>query len=118
MMSRFFQIVFFLFFFSSVISQTGRISGKVIDAKTGETLPGATIMLDGTTKGTSADFDGNYSLNNVPAGNVTLVISYISYDTKKITGVKVPANDAVNVDVQLNQSSSQELGDGRSCGGS
>ncbi|HRD37808.1 MAG TPA: carboxypeptidase-like regulatory domain-containing protein [Bacteroidia bacterium] len=90
-------------------SQTGKITGKIIDAKTGETLPGATAVIEGTTKGASADFDGNFSLNNVPVGKVTLIVSYISYDTKKLTGIEVKANDVTNVNVPLETSSSQNL---------
>ena len=50
-----------LFLFSYIgIAQTGKISGKITDGKTGEALPGAIIIIDGTTKGASADFDGNF----------------------------------------------------------
>jgi hypothetical protein len=63
-------------------AQSGRISGTILDAKTGETLPGAVILIEGTTRGASADFDGKFSINNVPVGNVNLVVSYISYSTK------------------------------------
>jgi hypothetical protein len=87
-------------------SQTGKITGKIIDAKTGETLPGATAVIEGTTKGVSTDFDGNFSLNNVPAGKVNLVFSYISYDSKKFTDVVVKENDVTNINVQLEPSSS------------
>ncbi len=96
----------FLFISLCSLSQTGKITGKIIDAKTGETLPGATAVLEGTTKGASADFDGNFSLNNVPAGKVNLIMSYISYDSKKFTDVEVKANDVTNINVQLEPSSS------------
>jgi len=66
-------------------------------------------VIEGTTKGASADFDGNFSLNNVPVGKVTLIVSYISYDTKKLTGIEVKANDVTNVNVPLETSSSQNL---------
>ncbi len=95
----------------SVQAQTGKITGKIVDAKTGETLPGATVLIEGTTKGASSDFDGNFSLNNVTAGTHVLVISFITYDTKKLAGVKVPANDVVNLNITLDQSSSQTLGE-------
>jgi hypothetical protein len=96
----------FLFISLCSISQTGKITGKIIDAKTGETLPGATAVIEGTTKGVSTDFDGNFSINNVPAGKVNLVFSYISYDSKKFTDVEVKANDVTNINVQLEPSSS------------
>jgi TonB-dependent receptor len=101
----------FLFFFISTVllSQSGRITGKVIDAKTGETLPGATVLIDGTNKVASTDFDGNFSINNITPGKVTIVASYISYDSKKLLDVSVVANDVTNINIQLNPSSSTEL---------
>src|SRR3954465_2777523 len=101
-------LTIFLFCFAPVffIAQTGRISGTINDSKTGETLPGATILVEGTSKGASADFDGKFAINNVPAGKVTLAISYISYTTKKIAQVSVIANEVTNVNVLLEPSSS------------
>ncbi len=103
----------FLFIFISFSSlfkaQTGRVSGTILDAKTGETLPGATALIEGTTKGASADFDGKFAINNVPVGKITLVINYISYNAKKITGIEVKANDATDINVLLDPSTSQDL---------
>lgn len=90
-------------------SQNGRIAGTIIDSKTGETLPGAMVVIEGTGKGSVADFDGKFSINNVPAGKVTLAVSYISYDNKKITDVNIIAGDVTNVTIQLTPSSSKEL---------
>ena len=92
-----------------LVSQTGKITGKIIDSKTGETLPGATVLIEGTTKGASADFDGLFSINNAPIGKVNLVISYVSYDTKRLVDVNVIANDVTNVNIGLNTATSQEL---------
>ena len=86
------KIFLSIFIFLSVYAgtaQTGKISGTILDSKTGETLPGATALIEGTGKGTSADFDGKFMLTGVPVGKVTLVISYISYNNKKIAGVEV-----------------------------
>lgn len=91
------------------LGQTGKISGTILDSKTGETLPGATALVEGTGKGASADFDGKFVLTGVPVGKVTLVISYISYTTKKIAGVEVKENDVIDVNVLLDASSSQDL---------
>ena len=43
-------------------SQTGVIKGTITDANTKESLIGATVVIQGTTKGASTDFDGNYKL--------------------------------------------------------
>ena len=105
------QLLFILFIglTNLLLAQTGKISGKIIDATTGETLPGATVLIEGTFKGASADFDGNFSLNNVTVGTYTLVISYITYETKKIAGVKVKDNDVTVLNLTLDQSTSATM---------
>jgi TonB-dependent receptor len=108
-MQKYLSFLFFFFAITSITAQTGRISGTIVDAKTGETLPGATILVEGTTKGASADFDGKFAINNIPAGKVTLVVSYISYTSKKIAGVNVVTNDVTDVNVLLEPSTSQDL---------
>lgn len=90
-------------------AQTGKIIGKIIDSKTGETLPGATVLIEGTTKGASADFDGNFSLNGLQPGKYTLIASYITYDNKKFVDVVVKENDVTDFNIGLDQSSSQTL---------
>lgn len=70
-------------------SQNSSIKGKVIDEKTGETLPGAIVMIDGTTSGSNTDMDGNFSIGNVAPGTYKLVCKLISYNIKKIEGIIV-----------------------------
>lgn len=72
-------------------------------------MPGAIVMIDGTQKAASADFDGKFVISGVPVGKATLVISYISYTTKKIAEVAVKANDVTDVNIQLDPSTSTDL---------
>jgi len=58
------------------------ISGKITD-ENGQPLPGANIIIKGTTLGTTADAEGNYALT-VPDGTTTLVFSYIGYATEEV----------------------------------
>lgn len=60
------------------------IKGRVIDANTGEPLPGANIRLVGTSIGTATDREGKYILNRVPAGNYTLEVTFIGYESKEV----------------------------------
>ena len=90
-------------------AQTGRISGTIVDSKTGETLPGAQVLVEGSTRGASADFDGKYAINNVPIGKVNLVVSFISYNSKKIIGVNVISNDVTFANILLDPSTSADL---------
>lgn len=56
------------------------ISGKVTDTKTGRALPGANVLIVGTTMGAAADANGNYTIANVPSGSVTISASVIGYE--------------------------------------
>ncbi len=57
------------------------VTGKVLD-EDGEPLPGASIVVKGTSTGTTTDFDGNYTIN-ASTGDV-LVVSYIGFTTKEV----------------------------------
>ncbi|MCK9290749.1 MAG: carboxypeptidase-like regulatory domain-containing protein, partial [Bacteroidales bacterium] len=70
-LKQFLSLLALLFMFASAIGQTGTIRGTVTDKSTGETLPGANILVKGTLIGTSTDFDGTYVLEKVPAGEHT-----------------------------------------------
>lgn len=100
---------FAIILFSSFNAQTGRISGTILDSKTGETLPGATALIEGTTKGASADFDGKFIISGVPVGKTTILINYISYNSKKITDIEVKSGDVTDINVLLDPSTSQDL---------
>ena len=71
----------------AVSQQTSKIKGTIVDAKTGEPIIGANVLVKGTTNGTITDFEGNYELT-APVGS-TLTISFIGYTTIE---VKATAN--------------------------
>lgn len=62
-------------------SQTGKVSGTV--SESGYGLPGVSVLIKGTEKGVSTDFDGNYSIDGV-ANDATLVFSYVGFKTKEV----------------------------------
>ncbi|XCF06115.1 SusC/RagA family TonB-linked outer membrane protein [Tamlana crocina] len=72
-------------------AQEKTISGTVLDGS-GLPLPGATVLIKGTTTGTSSDFDGKYSIS-APQG-ATLVFSFVGYATQEKT---VGASNTINV---------------------
>jgi iron complex outermembrane receptor protein len=59
------------------------VSGRVIDASTQEPLIGSTILIKGSTQGTTTDLEGNYSLV-VPDGNAVLVFEFVGYERQEI----------------------------------
>lgn len=76
-------LVFCLFSFQYAKSQNITVTGKITDAA-GMPLPGATIIVKGSSTGASADFDGAYSLK-VPNLSVVLMVSYVGFVTKEVT---------------------------------
>ena len=68
-----------------------KITGKIVNEK-GEPLSGVSISIQGTSKGTVTDNNGNYSLNVAP--NAVLIVSYIGYTTQE---VKVNNQNVINI---------------------
>ena len=83
--------------------QEQTISGKVSDAE--GPLPGASIIVKGTTNGTQTDFDGNYTISNVPA-DATLVFSYIGFKT---TEISVDSQTVIDVTLEVDAQSLDEV---------
>lgn len=82
----------------------GTVSGKLTDKEmNGEALPFANVFIKGTTIGATTDMDGHYSLN-VPAGNQTIVFSFIGYQTiEKEIIVKAGETLVINQELGANE---------------
>ncbi|WP_338357804.1 SusC/RagA family TonB-linked outer membrane protein [Yeosuana marina] len=80
--------------------QEYKVSGVVKD-QTGQPLPGANIIEQGTTNGTQTDFDGKFALT-VSGSNAVLVVSYIGFTTQN-----VPVNDQTNFTITLLEDTAQ-----------
>ncbi len=79
----------------------GKLGGTVVDAKTGEALIGANVILKGTSYGAATDLDGNYYISGVPIGVYNLVVSYVGYESQEITSVSVVASNQNKVNITL-----------------
>ncbi|WP_375580244.1 TonB-dependent receptor [Marivirga tractuosa] len=77
-----------VFISSLLMAQKGTIRGKVIDNKTGEEMIGVSVVIDGTANGAATDLEGAFSFNADP-GTYDLKISFISFETKIISGIEV-----------------------------
>ncbi|EMR02319.1 carboxypeptidase-like regulatory domain-containing protein [Cesiribacter andamanensis] len=68
---------------SGIGSGTKMLKGKVVEASTGEPLPGVAVRLKGSSTGTVTDIEGNYTLE-LPAADATLTISFVGYSEKQL----------------------------------
>ena len=92
---RFLLMAVFIFWAGISIAQTINVKGKVSDASTGEAIPGANVLLKGTTTGTITNSDGTY-LISAPSGG-TLVFSFIGY---KSSEVPISGNTSININLE------------------
>jgi TonB-linked SusC/RagA family outer membrane protein len=75
--------LFILILSLNSFGQARTVKGSVAAADTKQTLPGASIIIKGTTTATMSDMDGNFSIS-VPAEQAILVISFVGYTTKEV----------------------------------
>jgi hypothetical protein len=97
------SVFFSLLLLGQLFGQTGTIAGTVKDKSKSESLIGATVMIEGTSVGTTTDIDGNFKINNVRPGAYNLKVTYISYSAKTIENVKVVAGKTTNISAELEE---------------
>jgi len=101
----------FLFLVVQAFAQTGTIKGVVRNSRTDERLPFATVFINYTTLGTSANEKGEFTLKNVPIGQHDLVVTFVGhhyYQSKIVVKdttviyitVRLQANELREVKVQ------------------
>jgi TonB-dependent SusC/RagA subfamily outer membrane receptor len=83
----------------------GKLTGRILDDR-GEPLPGATVRVIETGQNVQSDSNGNYTLT-LPPGTYTIEVSYISFQTKKVTDVVIKDNKDSSLDFTLQPSNTQ-----------
>lgn len=103
------NVKFFIFILNFILifpgeasaGTTGKLSGTVKDASTGEAIIGVNILIDGTTFGAATDINGFYVINNLPPGNYKVNFSAIGYQKKQFVNVKISVDFTTRLDVEL-----------------
>ena len=92
------KLLFLLLIFVPIgLLAQGQITGTVSTQDDGMPLPGASVIVVGTTNGTITDFDGNYTLENV-SSDATLAFSYIGF-----LKVEIPVNGQSLINASLSE---------------
>lgn len=97
---KFLPLLMGILMISAVNGQTGSVRGVVKDRSTGETMPGANVLVRGTLIGASTDFDGKFLLTNVPVGQITLEASFIGF-LPSTRQVQIVAGQTITVNFDL-----------------
>ena len=87
------------------VSQTRKITGTVVDDSDGSTLPGVSVILKGTTKGTVTDMNGAYEIE-VPSKGGILLFSFVGFETHE---EKVTISNVINVRMKLSVTQLNEV---------
>ncbi|MDE2995820.1 MAG: TonB-dependent receptor [Bacteroidota bacterium] len=81
----------------------GKIAGTVIDALTGDPLPGVNVFIEGTTQGTATDLNGEYIILRVRPGSYDVRASFIGFASQVVQGVKVEVDQTTRVNFRLSE---------------
>ncbi len=101
-MRQFLTLLFSVLALSLSFSQnTGSIIGKVLDKDlNNEPLPFANILIEGTSVGTTTDFDGLFEINDLTPGTYNVLISFVGYETQRAT-LAVEAEKVTEISVSI-----------------
>ncbi|MGB2457962.1 MAG: carboxypeptidase-like regulatory domain-containing protein, partial [Flavobacteriales bacterium] len=101
-MKYYFSLLLFLLSLS-LHSQTVRVYGSVKNALNNEPIPFANVVIDGTSKGTTTDIDGNFELLEIEPGLYNFKCSYIGFNTDLKAEIQLTPNKNLRLDFALTE---------------
>ena len=103
--SRLFLMIILYMILSSclALASGGKLSGKIVDASTGEPLPGANVVIVELTAGGATDLEGEYFILNISPGIYSVKASIIGYKSILKTGVEISTNHTTELNFELEE---------------
>lgn len=80
---------------------TGKLTGTITSAETGEALAGVNVYLDGTGLGAATDLNGRYTILRIPPGSYTIVVSMIGYNTVRTLDARIRIDQTTTLNLKL-----------------
>jgi len=106
-MKKYSLLLFILILSTPIFAQKGTVKGKVVDAKTNKPLEFASVLIQGTTIGSTTDLDGNYIFTGIEPGFKRLVVSLIGYQSTVSPEFQVQGNQTTFIDISVLESAIQ-----------
>jgi TonB-dependent receptor len=100
-------VIALVFSFSFSFAQKAKITGKVINSKTGEPVIGATVSIASIKRSIATDLNGIYTLGGLASGTYTVIASSISFSKKSVEDVLVKDGDVVTVNISLDEAANK-----------
>ena len=79
----------------------GILEGRVVRAEDGRPLPGATVRVNGTSRGSFTDMEGKFRIVKIEAGRYDITVSYVSYRNKTLHDVDIRADEVTRRHVRM-----------------
>lgn len=105
MMKGLFISLFSLFLVTAALAQTRTVTGKVTSSEDNQPAPGVNVIVPGTSKGTSTDAEGVYSIE-LASGETTLSFSFVGFKTQTI---EVGQRDVIDVVLEVDATELDEV---------
>lgn len=85
----------------TALAQNGILAGTITDAETGETIPGANILIVEVDRGAASDMDGTYRIENVRPGTYTVTATFVGYRTFRQQAVEINADQTTTLNIEM-----------------
>jgi len=94
-----------------ILGLKGKITGKIINDKTGEPIAGALISIKNgeVKKVTTSDYNGIYSISDLPEGTYSINISHLSFGKKQLEDIKITKKEVTTQDITMQESKGKNL---------
>jgi hypothetical protein len=102
-MVRFLSLMLTFLVCSGAFASTGKIAGRVTDARTGEPLVGVNVVIAGSTTGAATDIEGYYTILHVRPGTYALRATYLGFATGVVENVRVQIDLTTQVNFRLQE---------------
>ncbi len=88
---------------TALFAQTGKIAGTITDARTGDPLIAANVVVEGTTLGAATDIDGYFVILGVPPGTHAVRVSMLGYAPSRVVDVRVAIDLTTELSLRLSE---------------
>ncbi len=86
---------------ATAAAQTGAVTGRVVDARSGEALPGVNVVVQGTLRGAATDVNGKFTITGIRPGTYTVSFALVGYQRELRSGVAVNDAAVTTLDARL-----------------
>lgn len=100
----FYFLLLFYTVFSFAQTPTQNLRGKVLDKETQQPLPGVSILISPSNKGTTTDNEGNFRFEKLPIGRYSLIFSMIGYDKRTLPTLEIGSGKELILTIEMTES--------------